>query len=597
MMKIRERPWVRRLMPLSLIAALAGVPIRSQALTILSAPNFTKATNAPLAGMLRLTTDVAARVSVSVSDGHGSWERHFHAYGTTHAVPLLGFKPNRTNEITVTVHDKDRNEFTASRPVIFITGPLPGDFPKRVLFKSAPEKMEPGYTLFRIQNQNTFRAYVGIVDSVGEVVWYSGLRTTSDVRQLANGNLFIPLITNFVEVNLLGNVVRSWNVPAGLNINLHDGVPTGHGTILYFSDASRVLTDFPSSATDPGAPLQTTNVLYNRVVEISATNASRLNLWSPIDFLDPRRLTYLTFDSHVPLGWDIEHANALIEDPRDHSIIVSMRNQNLVCKFSRETGRLKWLLGPHENWGPDFQPYLLTPVGAPFEWPYGQHSLMITPQGTLLIFDNGNHRASPFDPPLANTNNYSRAVEYAINEQTMEITQVWDYGKTNADRLYTDRVGNADWLPQRGNVLINFGYVIYVDGARPSPFAPAATMVRIKEVSHDPDPEVVFDLAFFDYANTNSTYRGYLAYRSHRIADLYSTQAEPVADLRVNYANGRPKLEFSANPTRTYAVEASADLTHWEELGVAQHDDIGDYQFEDLTAGQFAVRYYRVVTQ
>ena len=594
---ISNRVWVRRFALFAALAAHLAVSISCAALTISSGPSFTPATNGPLAGTLALTTDEPSRVSVSVSDGTNAWERNFYDYRTAHSFPLLGFKPARTNQITVTVRDKSRNEVTAPQPVVFITPALPGDFPKSVLLKSVPDKMEPGYTLFRIQNQNTAKAYLGIVDRAGEVVWYSGVPTTSDVRQLANGNLFIPLSTNFVEVNLLGNTVRSWPVPAGLNINLHDGVPTDHGTILYLNDASRVLTNFPGSATDPNAPTQTTSVLYNRVVEISTTDASLLNLWSPIDVLDPRRLTYLTFDSHVALGWDIEHANALIEDSRDNSIIVSLRNQNLVFKFSRDTGQLKWLLGSQANWGPDFQPYLLTPVGAPFEWQYGQHAPTITPQGTLLIYDDGNSRADPFDPPLPNTNNYSRAVEYDLNEQTLEISQVWEFGKTNDDRLYTDRVGNADWLPRSGNVLINFGYVLYVNGVRPSSTAPAAVMCRIREVTHDPDPKVVFDLAFFDYANTNASYRGYFAYRCHRIPDLYSTQAQSVQDLIVNYQDGYPRLEFSSDEARTYLVEASTDLSQWDQIGAAEHDGNGNFHFEDMQAEDLPARYYRVVTQ
>jgi arylsulfate sulfotransferase len=585
---------VRRL---ALFVAIASVSVCSHALTISSGPAFMPASNAPLAGVLTLTTDQPSRVSVSVSDGTNTWARKFYDYRTAHFFPLLGFKPGRTNQITVTVHDKYGNEFTAPEPAVFITGPLPSDFPTIVLLESKPEKMEPGYTLSRLVNRNDNKAYLSVVDSSGEVIWYSAVPTTSDVRQLENGDLFIPLTTNFVEINMLGNTVNTWVVPAGLTINLHDGVPTGHGTILYLNDASRVLTNFPTSASDSNAPTQTTSVLYNRIVEISATNASLLNLWSPIDVLDPRLLTYLTFDSHVALGWDIEHANALIEDPRDNSIIVSMRNQNLVFKFSRETGLLKWILGPHENWGPAFQQYLLTPVSTPFEWQYGQHAPMITPQGTLLLYDDGNVRASPFNPSVPDANNYSRAVEYEINEEKMEVSQVWDYGRTNADRLFTDRVGNADWLPQRGNVLINFGYIIYTNGFRPSPFAPAATMVRIKEVTHEADPEVVFDLAYFDYGNTSSSYRGCFAYRSHRIPDLYSIEAQPVQDLIVEYEDGKPNLVFSANPARTYIVEASTNLVQWEELGTSEHDGSGNFHFEDMEAGDFPARYYRVVTR
>ena len=44
-------------MVLTLTVAVLVVSMCSQAVTILSGPSFTKATNAPLAGVLQLTTD------------------------------------------------------------------------------------------------------------------------------------------------------------------------------------------------------------------------------------------------------------------------------------------------------------------------------------------------------------------------------------------------------------------------------------------------------------------------------------------------------------------------------------------------------------
>ena len=168
--------------------------------------------------------------------------------------------------------------------------------------------------------------------------------------------------------------------------------------IKNLSDAVEVVTNYPTSMTNPLAPLATANVKYQKVVEISATNAAVLNTWSPINELDPRRISYMIVYSGG--AWDSEHSNAIIEDPSDDSLIMSMRMQNAVIKFSRATGQLRWILGPPANWGPAWQPYLLKPVGTPFVWQYAQHAPIITAQGTLMLFDNGNYRASPFDPPV-----------------------------------------------------------------------------------------------------------------------------------------------------------------------------------------------------
>jgi len=59
-------------------------------------------------------------------------------------------------------------------------------------------------------------------------------------------------------------------------------------------------------------------------------------------------------------------------------------------------------------------------------------------------------------------------------------------------------------------------------------------MSRLVEYTHDPVPQVVFDLSFFDYTNTSASYKGYSCYRSYRIHDLYAHPAVPVADLAID---------------------------------------------------------------
>jgi len=279
---------------------------------------------------------------------------------------------------------------------------------------------------------------------------------------------------------------------------------------------------------------------------------------------------------------------------------VSLRAQNAVIKFSRATGQLKWILGPPENWGPAWQPYLLTPAGDPFLWSYGQHAAVLTPQGTLLMFDNGNYRASPFSAKVMDINNFSRAVEYQINEDTMEVSQVWEYGRTNvAERLYVDHEGNAELQPVTGNVLIDFSAVLYTNGVSPSRFGPGNAMVRLTEVTHDAVPEMVFELEVSLYANTNSATKNCAAYRGHRIPDLYAHPARPVADLMVTCDGGLARLEFSADDARTYVVESSTNLADWEAMGVATEDEevSGNFSFYDFLLEETPARYYRIRTQ
>jgi arylsulfate sulfotransferase len=457
--------------------------------------------------------------------------------------------------------------------------------------------MEPGYTLFIVHpNSGITGHYVTIMDNAGNVVWYcpSPATTSFDIRQLDNGDLFTEA-SGFREINMLGQTVRTWSPATGYPVNVHEGVPTAHGSILYLSDVSRTVSNFPSS-TVSNAALKTVSVNDNPVAEISATNGALLNAWSLVSLLNPTRITYLTYEFNTAYGVDNIHANAIVECTNDNSLIVSMRNQNAVIKFSR-AGQLKWILGPPANWGTAFQPYLLTPVGTPFEWNYGQHAPEITPQGTLLLYDNGDQRASPYDPSMGDQTNYSRAVEYRIDETNLTVTQVWDSTTADTNRLFTRVMGDVDWLPQQTNVLVTYAYVTYLNGAHPSSYAPNAVMARIREVTRGSAPEVVFDLSFFDYTNRSPSYTGCYIYRSERIPDLYPHPVRAVADLAVHYVNQTPHLEFSADPALACFIQASTNLTFWTTIGTpVPEGGVGCFDFDDADADQFATRFYRVVT-
>jgi hypothetical protein len=581
---------------LCLIGSLLAVSFSADAVTILTGPTFTPATNAPLAGLLQLTTDVSSRVGIQVTDGTNIWQRSFYDFSTNHSVPLLGFKPNRTNSIQITVFDTGNNAFTNVAPLTFITKALPAGFPVNTLLTNNPTLMEPGYTMFIVENRNTGAGYLTIMDNAANVVWYDALTQYAITAcQLPNGDLFLPVnSTPFQELNMLGQIVKTWTPPTGYPIDLHEGVMTAHGTILYISDVNVTVTNFPGNITTSNAPLVTASVMDTRAVEISATNGALLNVWSPLAMLDPTRITYLT--TYGP-PVDNEHGNAVIEDTNDNSIIVSLRNQNAVFKFSR-SGQLKWILGPHELWPASFQPYLLTPVGTPFEWNYGQHAPMLTSRGTLVLYDDGNLRASPWDPPVADKNNYSRAVEYSIDETNMEVSQVWDSQPANDDRLYTYALGKAEGLPQTGNTLATYGLISYVNGVAPSSYNTNATMSRLIEYTHDAVPQVVFDLRFFDPTNTSTSYLGAFLYRAYRIPDLYAHPASPVVNLSVTIPGNIPHLQFTADPVHTYEVQASSDMVNWETVGTAvQTETAGQYTFDDFDESMPATRFYRVITE
>jgi len=555
---------------------------------------FTNANNAPLAGTLFVNTDVPTRVSVNVDDGVVTWQRNFFDYNVTHVLPMAGFRADRTNQLTVTIWEKSQQSTTLTDAVMFVTVPLPDSFPEIKVLRANPQAMEPGYTLFRCVVNNFNVGYLTIINNEGEVVWYSTRNSSHDLRQLADGNLLMGKASGFDEVSILGETLATYPIAPGFNADAHENLPTDRGTILYFSEKSANVIDFPTSATDPAAGTQTAPVGYDWVVEVSTNNGAVVGKWNLLNMLDPRRISYLTFVQDA-YGWDNHHGNAIFEDPKDGGIIASLRTQNAIIKFTRD-GQLKWILGAHDNWGEAFQKYLLTPVGEPFEWQWGQHAMKVTPQGTLLVYDDGNFRASPFDASVPDAQNYSRAVEYEINEDAMEIRQVWEYGKNSEEVFFTSFAGDVEWLPNTEHVLVNFSAITYVNGEPPISTALNAMVTRIQEVTHDANPEVIWDVSIFDPTNMSENYTGNWVYRTRRIADLYGHPAMPVTDLSVSVNESIASLKFSADPVRSYTIEASNDLKGWSDIGSAEMESNGLGFFSDASSEAATERFYRVVT-
>jgi arylsulfate sulfotransferase len=514
--------WIRSLFGILILSCSPS--LANEEIVVVSGPEIFNVAAVPLARTLELETNLPSRVHVAVTDGEHGWQRWLGgSFETVHRLPLLGFKPGRTYQVAIRLEDEKGATFGIPGSMAVTTNDLPGNFPPIEIQSTDPARMEPGLLLFGNRNMDARDGFTMVLDQQGDVVWYieEGL---PNLRQLDNGLLLIGAgnQNEIFEMTLLGERVRTWNaslsgnpapsgsIPIDVSGFHHEVFPTSHGTILTLHRTPVLVDEYPTSETDPNAPTAPALVLDEPGIEFDPATGTILHEWSPLAMLDPHRIGYgSTGDIN-----DWAHANAIIHDERDDSVIISLRHQDTVYKIDRQTGALKWILAPHDNWGPEWQSYLLAPVGALFEWSYHQHAPMVTPRGTLLIYDNGNFRASPFDTKLSEENNYSRAVEYEIDEERMEIRQVWAHGIDAGPRVFSFGVGDADWLSKTGNVLITHGAVRVMDGL-PTP----AVETRIVEVDHSTPPREVLAISIRDNSHAPV---GWLTYRSEKIRDLYA---------------------------------------------------------------------------
>src|SRR5512138_685407 len=127
-------------------AAARGLPV-----SFVTVPTFTANDNpaAPLAGILRLSTDVKAGVSVQVSGGDEEWTLELPP-DTSFTKPILGLKPATSYSLSLTVSAGDN--VLAAGPLTWTTPPLPANFIPIQVPVSNPSRMEPGMTMFAVRD-------------------------------------------------------------------------------------------------------------------------------------------------------------------------------------------------------------------------------------------------------------------------------------------------------------------------------------------------------------------------------------------------------------------------------------------------------------
>lgn len=486
---------------------------------------------APLTGVVELSTSIATRVTVTVTGTEGSREFTFSELGKTHRHPILGLLPGGSYTVQVSV-SAENGEIKAFPNSFKLDVPaLPSDFPIINVDISVPDKMTKGYTFLAVSRVITSSLPSELwgnliaIDEKGRIVWYFTTTTIEPlhgVTFLDSGGILLQFSKKLLIVDRFGDTLKGWTTAttAGfVTVNnvkgfSHSAEEMPSGNILAVTTESIQVNNYPTSETDPNAPTASASVLYNNVVEFSP-DGQTINNWILRDMLDPLRLGYGFL---IPVKeWG--HTNYATYLPDEDSVIVSVRNQSCIIKIDHSTGNIVWILGPHDKWKPQFTKYLLTPVGAPFEWMWYQHNPKLMPDGHFIVFDNGDYRAFPYDTPMAAANNRSRAVEYEIDETAMTVRQVWDWGPTGSEKIYAATMGDVEYLPQSDTVLLLFGGIYKnVNGVPLDPSQDIYGSARLIEVTHTATPETVFEVRLDDLSNSP---RGWLVHRALRQPSIY----------------------------------------------------------------------------
>jgi len=452
---------------------------------------------APLAGTISVTSNQSVKLSYKVTGQDGEdfiFSNDKFSIDNDTIINLYGLYPSHTNTIIVTI--TNQSGYITQKTVYVTTDPLPVDMPQAneiVVNSRSTNALSKFILLFPYKMTGSF-GKVGnagnlmVIDTYGKVRWYLTLpfETNNVLRQLKNGNWLLAYVNNFLEIDLLGNINRTINLSFNYH---HDVIQLPNNNLMYLGDS------------------QLNNTVEDKVYTIDYQSGNVIDSLNLYTILDPTR-------PQMPIGApnDWFHANALTYDAIDNSIIISGRQQSAVVKIDLATKQLKWILSDPTHWNSTLSQNLLTPTGSGFEQQWGQHSPIIKPgnHNTIMLFDNGNDRN--YTSPILPVNNYTRIVEYTIDENNRTVVQNYQYGKEYGQTLFAPYVGKVEYI-NNDRFFIGNGGIRKDSNGNATSTVFAENQIRLFEV--DRNQNVYYDISVKSSLLSNPQLIGFLSYRSN----------------------------------------------------------------------------------
>lgn len=392
----------------------------------------------PLTALVIFETDEEVSPEVTIhGDSDLTTYTHTFAKGTEHYLPIYGLYAGRENKVTIKCGDEEK-ELTIK------TDELPDDFILPTSVKKNESKLSNDLYFY---TPSSF-GYTAAYDVNGDVRWYLTESAIWEINRLDNGRLLVSTerlaevpyySTGLYEMDMLGKIYTEYSLPGGYH---HDYYEMENGNLLVASD------DFNNDS----------GTVEDYVVEIDRKTG---NIVKTFDLKDILKMTDGKSENWIEYDWF--HNNSVWYDKKTNSITLSGRHQDAVINIDYDTGKLNWILGDPEGWSDEYQKYFFKPVGDNFEWQWSQHAAMITPEGYVFLFDNGNNKSKNEKNYVKAEDSYSRGVMYKIDTDKMTIEQVWEYGKERGSDFYSPYISDVDYL-DKNHYIVHSGGISYKDG-------------------------------------------------------------------------------------------------------------------------------------
>ena len=423
--------------------------------------------NSPLTALVIFETEDEESVSIKIK-GKDKLSTYTHTFdkGRRHYIPVYGLYAGRKNEVIIKAGDKENT-------LEIETDELPDDFILPIKVTKDESKLNNDLYFFSPSSKGYMCAY----DTNGDVRWYLDETAIWEVNRLKNGHLLVSTerlvntpyySTGLYEMDMLGKVYTEYSLPGGYH---HDYFEMDSGNILVASD------DFDNED----------GTVEDYVVELDRNTGNvvkRFDLKDILNMEDGKSENWTNYD------WF--HNNSVWYDKKTNSITLSGRHQDIVVNIDYDSGKLNWILGDNTNFSEEYQKYFFKLEKG--EWQWSQHAAMITPEGYVFLFDNGNNKSKNKDEYVKAEDSYSRGVMYKIDTENMTAEEVFEYGKERGSEFYSPYISDVDYL-DKNHYIVHSGGISYKNGkVQNQPAGIANSDKLISDTVEILDGKVIFEM-------------------------------------------------------------------------------------------------------
>lgn len=403
---------------------------------------------------------IAVSFDKSWLDRRGAWQSGSERL----ELPVFGLYAAHVNSVSLNASFRDGSQhaFRATIDTPAYTGPAQVYTTPAIHVARSPERV-PGVDYMLIKNGHTGPV---VLDTDGHMRWTGAVLGDSFSSMFAADTFYIGSQNDRVLYRMdLGGAYTSVPVGSTRYTQFHHDLSPGKTGMLAELDAAE------------GGVAR----IESNLVEIDA-NGKVLKEWDlGRIFSEHMRAKGDNPAGFVRDGFDWFHMNSAIYNAADDSLLVSSR-EHFVVKLDYDSGAIRWLFGDTtKHWYvnyPSLRALALKLVAG--KAPIGQHSLSVTPDGQLLLFNNGlgSLNQLPVAPPGL-TRKFSAPSRYAIDDKAGTAREVWTYER---NREINSDVCSSVYEGTPGNYLVAYSA------------AEARTSARLLGV--DAQGRVAFDFSY-----------------------------------------------------------------------------------------------------